>query len=273
MQINANVAVQAEIDKCEQIILMLLQIVGTFEMADPVMRQKETELVLFFLTQRMNDELIFEQCIRLLEILMPDLHERMDHIVDLMTDLTTDNIDFMNTHVLAFIESIPNPDLKLELIQCRFDMGVEFENEQEAMNNGEYEQAARLHDGLLETYGKFVERLKQLAGEAQLQEISDANVIEYIQKLTNGKLPIHALRGAMQMSFFVINSKKIRRLTQSMVDFFRVSVCERNRSTRARSLFAQIIDAFFVCFLQFLEYYFTFESQPSAIDSVLGVEE
>lgn len=212
MQINANVAVQAEIDKCEQIILMLLQIVGTFEMADPVMRQKETELVLFFLTQRMNDELIFEQCIRLLEILMPDLHERMDHIVDLMTDLTTDNIDFMNTHVLAFIESIPNPDLKLELIQCRFDMGVEFENEQEAMNNGEYEQAARLHDGLLETYGKFVERLKQLAGEAQLQEISDANVIEYIQKLTNGKLPIHALRGAMQMCFFVINSKKIRRL-------------------------------------------------------------
>lgn len=225
MQVNASVSREEEGDKYKQIILILLEIVETFESADPVVRQRETDLLYYFFAQTTNNnELILEKCVRMLEILMPDNSERIDYIADLVSQLTTENIGYMTSHVSDFIDGIPNPDLKLELIHWRFIMDEHRDNEQKAIDEGEYEQAARLHQGLLTSYGKFVERIKQLARDVKLQEISEANVIECIQQLTNGELPSHALIGAMQICFFVLNSKKVRKVTQSMFKVFLVSV-------------------------------------------------
>lgn len=171
--------VSREEDKYNQIILMLLEIVEKFE-ADPVVRQKETDLLYYFFAQTMNNNgLILEKCVRMLEILMPDNCERIDYIADLVSQLTTENIGYMTSHVSDFIDGIPNPDLNLELIHWRFIIDEQRDNEQKAIDAGEYEQAARLHQGLLTSYGKFVEPIKQLARDAKLQEINEANVNIY----------------------------------------------------------------------------------------------
>lgn len=196
----------------EQILLNLLNIIGTFEFADEVGRERLLDLIEFMLDKNTLSEESIRRTINLLEMVLPDTKERFRFVFNICRSPAAVNVS--DPQIASIVRRIADPNYQTALQGMKLEILELKEQEQNLVNSSNYDRAAEMSKQVSEAVATYIEAIRAYAFD---QEI-DHKYLDSLVKLAVEN-PTELLKN-LRIIFYTISSKNVGNLEPCVLKLY-----------------------------------------------------